>query len=352
MFYRFRKELIAALQNRYDVVLCAPFTGHEGDLRAMGIELIELKMDRRSVNPVKDARLLKEYRKILASVRPDLVITYSIKPNVYLGMLCAAQHIPYFGHVQGLGTAFQKKGLRQAASVLYKNGFRKAKGVFFENQANLDFFLSQKLISARQPILLYGAGVSLDDYPAADYPSASPFHFLYLGRIMREKGMDELIEALHRLRKKGFEFVFDFAGFYEDAYKDQLDAMVQEGWAVNHGFVQDPGPLYAKANCVVLPSWHEGMSNVLLEAASTARPLITSNIPGCKEAVDDGISGFLTEARSADSLYKAMKQMLLCSNEERKQMGLAGRRKMEAVFSRDKVVQTTLEEMEKRLEIK
>lgn len=342
MFYRFRRQLIEALQNQYEVVLSTPFTGHEEDLKQLGITLREIQMDRRSINPLKDLKLIQAYRRLLDEIQPDMVITYSIKPNVYLAPLCREKQIPCFVHVQGLGTAFQKPGIAQAARILYRRGTRKSCGVFFENQANCDFFLANRLMEPEQAIVLSGAGVPLEEYPFCERKQEDSVHILYLGRFMKEKGMDELLWALRELRQEGYDFFFDCAGFCEDEYTEQLEQIQKEGWGKSHGFLEDPRFLYEKASFVVLPSWHEGMSNVLLEGAAMGCPLITTDIPGCREAVLEGESGLLCQVKDRQSLKQALETMLLKTPEERQAMGLAGRRHMEQSFSRQKVVQETL----------
>ncbi len=342
MFWQFRRELALELQKKFEVVLCMPFVGHEDDFQELGFRCIETKIDRRGVNPVTDAKLIRTYREILKSERPDLVITYSIKPNIYAGTLCGEMGIPYFANVQGLGTAFQKKGLAQFVTVLYRNAFRHVRKVFFENEKNAEEFRSRHIIDAEKQVILKGAGVNLDYYALQPYPEHKQVHFLYLGRIMREKGMDELFAAAKRLKEDGESFVIDFCGFFEDEYKTQVEELEKQGICRFHGFQEDPRPFYRDADCVVLPSCHEGMSNVLLEAAATGRPLITSDIPGCREAVDRDRSGFLVPVKDSDSLYAAMKKMLHLSAEERAEMGANGRQKMEREFDKKDVVDATI----------
>ena len=162
---------------------------------------------------------------------------------------------------------------------------------------------------------------------------------------MREKGIDELFEAVERLHNDGYSFVLDLVGFFEDEYKLKVDELIEKKIVNFYGFQSDPRPYYEACDCVVLPSYHEGMSNVLLEGAAIGRPLITSNIYGCKEAVVDGKSGLLCDVKSSESLYNCMKQMLLYSKDERAAMGLYGRRKMEIEFDKHLVVEKTIESL-------
>ena len=348
MLWLFRRELIQALQEKYEVVLSMPFVGHEDDFQNMGIRCIETKVDRRGINPVTDIRLIRTYKKILKEEKPDQVITYSIKPNIYAGWLCGKMKISFCANVQGLGTAFKKAGLAQFVTILYRNAFRNVQTVFFENMGNAEEFQKRHIIPAEKELVLKGAGINLDDYSLEPYPDNEKVHFLYLGRIMKEKGMDELFEAARRLQRESRNFVLDLAGFFEDEYKEQVERLESEGIAVFHGFQEDPRPFYVSADCVVLPSYHEGMSNVLLEAAATGRPLITSDIPGCREAVEQNVSGFLVKVKDSGSLYQAMKQIMEMSRKDRAAMGMAGRKKMELEFDKKKVVADTLQGMRGR----
>lgn len=352
MLYRFRKELIQALMQDHEVVLSMPFVGHEEDFRAMGVRCINTEVDRRGINPKTDLKLFNAYRRLLNQERPDMVITYSIKPNIYAGIACTLAGIPFCANVQGLGTAFQRKGLAQFVTILYKTALYKVKTVFFENEGNAQEFLSRKIIPANKITLLHGAGINLNDYPAMPYPQNDALHFLYLGRIMKEKGLDELFYAMRRLHQEiGNQVILDLVGFFDDDYESEVNSLVADGIAVFHGFQSEPCPHYAAADCVVLPSYHEGMSNVLLEAAAMGRPVITSNIYGCKEAVVEGVSGLLCEPRNTDSLYDAMAKFMKLSREQREAMGRAGRAHMEAEFDKKKVVAETVRALGLEIEI-
>lgn len=343
MLYRFRRELIEALANDHEVVLSMPFVGHEDDFKAMGLRCIETKVDRRGIDPRTDFKLLCTYDRMIKEEHPDIVITYSIKPNIYAGIVCRRRGISYCANVQGLGTAFQKKGLAQFVTILYRAALGKAKTVFFENSENARLFVARGIIPEKKVTLLHGAGINLDEYAYQPYPRNKVTHFLYLGRIMREKGMDELFYAAKRLHDEGAKFVLDLVGFFEDEYKEQVEQMQAAGIAVFHGFQEDPKPYYAAADCVVMPSYHEGMSNVNLEAAATGRPVITTDIPGCREAVEDGKTGLLCTAGSREGLYEAMKRFLELPREQRVNMGKAGCEKMAREFDKKTVVAAALQ---------
>lgn len=343
MLYRFRRELIQALMPEHEVVLSMPFVGHEDDFQAMGLRCINTEVNRRGINPKTDLKLFNTYRRLLKQEKPDMVITYSIKPNIYAGLACSMARIPFCANVQGLGTAFQRKGLAQFVTVLYRTALKKAKTVFFENEGNAREFLDRKIIPEKKITVLSGAGINMEEYPCMPYPENDSVHFLYLGRIMKEKGIDELFTAMRRLHGElGSQVVLDMVGFFDDDYEAEVNSLVADGIAVFHGFQSDPRPYYATADCIVLPSYHEGMSNVLLEASATGRPVITSNIYGCKEAVSDGETGLLCQVRDADDLYEKMLSMARMSRKERAAMGIAANAKMEKEFEKSTIVNKTL----------
>ena len=342
MLWQFRRELIAELMKEHEVIISMPFVGHEEDFQAMGLRCIETAIDRRGINPKTDFRLLKTYYRMLKEEKPDLVITYSIKPNIYAGLVCGMLKIPFCANVQGLGTAFQKAGLAQFVTLLYKLAFRKVRTVFFENEANAEEFQKRHIIPIKKQTVLHGAGINLEYYKKQPYPENEKFHFLYLGRIMREKGMDELFWAVKKLHQEGERFVLDLVGFFEDEYKEQIEELEKQGIVTFHGFSEDPRPYYEGADCVVMPSYHEGMSNVLLEAAAMGRPIITSDIPGCREAVEDGKTGILAKVHNRESLHEVMKKMLQLWKSERREMGIAGCEKMRREFDKKTVVAETM----------
>ena len=345
MLYRFREELIRELGREHEVVLSMPFVGHEEDFRAMGIRCIRTELDRRSIDIRAEVRLLEQYRRLLRREKPDLVITYSIKPNIYAGLACALAGIPYCANVQGLGTAFHRRGLAALVTVLYRMGLSGARTVFFENQTDARTFLDRRILEQRCIRVLPGAGVNLDRCPYAPYPENRPLRFLYLGRIMGEKGVWELFQAFRRLhRERPGTVVLDLVGFYEDdACREEAARLVREGIARDHGFQPNPLPFYAQADCVVLPSYHEGMSNVLLEAAAVGRPVIASDISGCREAVEPERTGFLCRPADPESLLCQLRRMASLPRQSREQMGLRAREKMEREFDRRSVVRETLD---------
>ena len=344
--YQFRRELIEKLLEEHQVLLSLPDGDLVRPLEAMGCRFFDTPMDRRGINPATDMQLFMRYRKLMRWEKPDLVITYTIKPNVYGGMVCRLLRIPYAVNITGLGTAFQSQGmLRKLVTFLYRTALKKAKVVFFENSGNRQVFLDENIVAEEKTCLLSGAGVNLEHYAYVPYPEAGTTRFLFVGRVMKEKGIEELFAAMERLRSEGADCCLDVLGGYEENYAETIRRCEEQGWLHYHGYVTDMRPYIERAHCFVLPSYHEGMANTNLECAAMGRPVITSNIPGCKEAVQEGVSGLLCEPKDSDSLYEAMKRFLNLPPETRAQMGRAGRAHMEAVFDKKKVVMETVKEL-------
>lgn len=341
--YQFRRELIDALLQHHQVLISLPDGDLVRPLEALGCQFLDTPMDRRGTNPIRDIALFKRYRKLLREQRPDLVITYTIKPNIYGGLACRLGRIPYAVNITGLGTAFQKENmLRRLVVFLYKRALKRAKVVFFENSSNMELFQTEDIVSADRCCCLNGAGVNLDRYEYSPYPDTVPIRFLFIGRVMKEKGIDELLTAMRRLQADGQDCCLDVLGGCEEDYTEILRGCEAEGWLHYHGYQKDVRPFIQAAHCFVLPSYHEGMANTNLECAAMGRPVITSDIPGCREAVIDGESGLLCNAKDEESLYRAMKKFLELPKDVREQMGKAGRKRMEEVFDKKKVVEETM----------
>lgn len=342
--YDFRKDLILALRAQGRVTAVVPKNDKWEQLSQIVDTLIELPIDRRGLNPLHDFALLRSYRKLLRTQKPDLVLTYTVKPNIYGGLACRMRKIPYAANITGLGSAIENGGmLRRFVLGLYRSALRRAKVVFFENAGNRDTLVDAKIVPAEKTVVLNGAGVNLSDFPYQPYPQENPIRFLFVGRVMREKGIDEFFAAVQRVKAEfGDAVAFSVAGSYEESYRESMQRMEQAGLLTYLGYQSDMPTLYRAAHCVVLPSYHEGMSNVLLEGAASGRALITTDVAGCREAVVDGVSGFLCAPRSAQSLYEAMCRFLHCTEETRRAMGRAARVHMEQNFDKALVVNQTL----------
>ena len=348
--YMLMQELV---QREHKLAVIVPLANNDSNSYAekkilkLGCKLIKIPIDRRGINLFHDLILFLRYIYTILSECPNLVITYTIKPNIYGCFAARILGKSHAANVTGLGTAFQKRGvLRTLVTVLYRMGLKRAKVVFFENEDNLRLLVRERIVSAGQACLLPGAGVNLDEFGLLPYPEGSgATRFLFMGRVMREKGVDELFAAMERLHSEGFSCTLDVLGNYEEDYADAMAREETAGWLRYHGYQTDVRPYIANCHCFVLPSWHEGMANTNLEAAASGRPVITSDIPGCREAVEDGVSGFLCKPQNAESLYQAMKRFLTLSQSQRQAMGQAGRKRMEAIFDKKAVVRDTIKEL-------
>ena len=347
--YRFRKDLLAALLGAgHEVYISLPDGGFVSELVQLGCRFIDTPIERRGMNPIHDSKLFHQYRAFLKEVKPDLVLTYTIKPNIYGGLACRMTHIPYAVNITGLGSAIENGGwLKKFVLALYKPALKGARVVFFENTGNRDTLAATGVVPQGRDVVLSGAGVNLEDYPYQSYPQEGAVRFLFVGRVMHEKGVDELFAAAKRMKQEyGDGVEFHIVGSFEEGYKPLMDELEKAGVVKYHGYQSDMKRFYAMASCVVLPSYHEGMSNVLLEAAASGRPLITSDIPGCREAVEDGNSGYLCPAKDANALYGAMQRVMKLSVEQRSEMGCRGRERMEQRFSKTAVVTETIKHLE------
>lgn len=344
--YQFRKELIQELLKTNEVFISLPYGELVEPLIQLGCQFIDTPLERRGMNPVKDGKLFFTYLRIFRKVRPEMIVTYTIKPNVYGGFAARISGIPYAVNITGLGTAFQKEGmLRKLVTIMYKLSCRKARVVFFENSENRQIFLNEKIVSEGQACLLNGAGVNIEHFDLMDYPDGDVTKFLFIGRVMKEKGIDELFAAMKMLVDGGVPCTLDVVGGYEEDYKDMIKKYETEGWLRYHGYQKDVRPFIKACHCFVLPSWHEGMANTNLECAASGRPVITSNIHGCMEAVENTITGFLVNRHDKQDLFRKMKDFSEIDYEKRKIMGIAGRKRMEDMFSKSSVVEKTIRKL-------
>ena len=351
--FDFRGMLIQGLIGKgYGVTAVTPFDTKIEELEQLGVDLIKTDINRRGINIKEDFRLVCEYKKILKKLKPDFVITYTIKPNIYAGFVCRLFNIPYIVNITGLGTAFQSDNLLKRIVVhMYKIALKKVKLVFFENIDNRKTFVDLKITSIDKTHVLNGAGVDLEYFKQLDYIKKDEIRFLFIGRVMKEKGINELFYAINKLRKDDINCQLDILGGFEEDYLDVIN-ILEEKRIVNYkGYQQDVRPYIQRADCFVLPSWHEGMANTNLECAASGRPIITSNINGCKEAVIEGKSGLLCNPNDPEDLYEKMKVFCNMTFDERKRMGICGRAHMEEVFDKKKVVADTIQSIEQVLKL-
>lgn len=349
--YSFRKELIQRLVNEgHEVYISTPADTKNKYFYDMGCNVIDTPVDRRGTNPIKDIQLLLYYQALIKKNTPDIVLTFTIKPNIYGGLACRATKTPHIANVTGLGTSIENGGfLQKITLILYANGLRKASCVFFQNEANKQFFIDKHIVSGNIR-LVPGSGVNLKEHRFEEYPDNDELiKFLFIGRIMRNKGIDELLEAAQKIKHIYPNTQFHLIGGCEEDYMTRLNNLEHQGIIRYHGHQNNVHSFIKSAHTVIHPSYHEGMSNALLEAASTGRPVLASNIPGCKEIFDEGVTGFGFEARSTESLINAAERFINLPYEEKKKMGAAGRKKMENEFNRNIVINAYLDEMQNNM---
>lgn len=346
--YNFRRELVEQLlREGHEVIISSPYGERIDNLKAMGCEYREIQFSRHGTNPIRELMLITAYRKLLREVQPDIVFSYTIKPNIYGAIACSSMKIPCVANITGLGTAVENQGILQRVTVLlYKYAFRNVKKVFFQNTDNMQFFIDRKIVFNNCD-LLPGSGVNLQRFAPIEYPESPKIEFAFISRIMKEKGVDQYIEAAEYITEKYPDTVFHLCGFCEQAYEERLRDLSEKGVIVYHGMVNDIRPVLERIHCVIHPTYYpEGMSNVLLESCASARPIITTNRPGCGEIVDDGTNGYICEAQNSKNLIEKIEKFLALSHNERCGMGLAGRRKVEGAFDRNIVVQKYIKELE------
>lgn len=353
--YLFRRELILHwIKKGNNVVTVLPKEGDISKIRDLGCKVIEISMERRGMNPIKDSRLLLSYFAILKKEKPDVVLTYTIKPNLYGGIAARVLKIPYFINVTGLGTAIKNGGiLSQVLLKMYHFSTKKAKCVFFQNQENMDFML-QHSIGNKHHRLLPGSGVNMEEHPLVEYPSEEKeLRFLAIFRIMKDKGIEEYLSLIEKMMEKNKSKTLKFAliGSYEeetkDYYQPKINRLIHKGWLTYYGYSDRVSEIMAEYHVIIHPSYHEGMSNVLLEAASCGRPILATKIAGCKETFIEGKSGIGFLPADTKDLIRAVEELLKKTEEEKRNMGLAGRQHIEKNFDRKIIIQAYEEEIEK-----
>lgn len=361
--YCFRKELIEALiAEGYEMLISCP-DGPKFELMK-GIPYIydNPDIDRRGTNPVKDFGLLMHYRKLFKQYKPSVVLTYTAKPNVYASLAANQLGIPVINNLTGLGSVVNESGVKKAFIMwLFKLAYRNSACMMFQNETNMKVAINQGMVKGKYR-LIPGSGVDTNRYPLQPYPeggdgkTGEPVVFNYMGRVMHDKGVDDYIEAAKRIKKDYPQTEFNMLGFIEPTenhYEQDLKGLQEQGVVIYRGSQKDVKPYIARSHATIHPSTYgEGMSNVLLESASSGRFLITTNNPGCQETVEDGKTGYIYAGGDVDALIKVIERFLAMPNGQRKQFGERGRKRMEELFSRRIVIEAYKEEIKRILDNK
>lgn len=347
--YNFRRELAERLvKEGYRVIVVLPVTEETKKITDLGCEVIDVPVERRGTNPVHDFKLFLAYRKIMKRIRPDVVLTYTIKPNVYGGLAAGSLNIPYFCTITGLGVAIEGGGiLKKISLMLYKAGLSRVTKVFFQNKENKRVFEEAHIGKGRYE-LVNGSGVNIEEFGNIPFPDMNKAaEFVFISRVQKAKGVDNYLEMAERIRAAYPDTVFHILGFCEEDYKERLETLTKEGIIRYHGMQQDIRPIMERCQCLIHPSFHEGMSNVCMEAAAAGRVVIASNISGCREIVEEGVTGFLVNPGDTGDLVRAVEYFLNLRYNEKMQMGENGRKKMRKDFNREDVVLKYMEEIKK-----
>ena len=347
VIYNFRLELVERLINDgYEVHISSPYGERIDDLVSLGAIFHDITMDRHGMNPISELKLLLSYRRLFEEVKPDMVLGYTIKPNIYGAMAAGWRNIPFVANITGLGTAVENPGISQKLMLLlYKIAFRKIQKVFFQNTENQQFFIDHKIALGKHG-LLPGSGVNLERFTLKEYPNGDTIRFAFISRIMKEKGIDQYLEAAEAIKEKYPNTEFHICGFCETEYEGKLNEFNDNGTVIYHGMLRDVAGFLDDIHCVVHPTYYpEGLSNVLLEASASGRPIITTDRSGCREVIEDGVNGYMIPQKDSKALIEAIDKFMQLDYESKKAMGIAGRKKVEKEFDRQIVVNKYLGEL-------
>lgn len=347
--YAFRRELIQRLaQDGHQIFLSLPDAPENQYFEDLGCKIIPTQVDRRGVNPLKDLMLLQRYRQMMRRIQPDYIFSYTIKPNIYGSIASHALGLKQICNITGTGATFLRKTLLcRVVHFLYRRSVRTAELVFFQNTGDRDYFIQHNLINGNDA-MLPGSGVNLHQFQVAPMPDQSIIRFIYIGRVMKLKGIEEYLACAKTIRSRHPNTEFLIAGWNEEAAYQPLVEQYHKAGVVRYlGFCDEIQEWIAQTHCTVLPSHGgEGVPNVLLESAAMGRACIASSIHGSTDVVEDGINGFLFEPAQASSLIAAVEQFLQLTPAQRQAMGLAGRAKVEREFDRELVIQAYLNMIE------
>jgi len=350
--FNFRMNFVKALLEKgYEVHTIAPHDNYTHLLEAAGCKHHDVKMDSRGANPIKDIALTFELWGIYRRLRPDIILHYTIKPNVYGTLAASILRIPTINNVCGLGTVFLKNNVvSMMAMFLYKIAFRFPKKVFFQNPDDLALFLDKNLVPAKSADLIPGSGIDLEKFQPFDFKRNKSFTFLLISRLITDKGIMEYIEAVEKLRLKGINARFQLLGAKDPEHKRGIQLSVIDQWVKSNtieylGTTDDVRRFINEADCIVLPSYREGTPRTLLEAASSSKPIVATDVPGCHHVVEDKYNGLLCKLKDSDDLASKMEQMLSLDDATLKKFGENGRKKIEFEFDEKLVITKYLNEI-------
>ena len=350
--YNFRREIVRALvEAGHEVILNYPLGEHTEEIKALGCKVIDADVSRRGTSIAGDLKYYKACKKLIRETKPDVVLTYTVKPNVYGSLAAQKTKTPYVNNVTGISSALENGGLlAKLVLTLQKKGLKKSRCVFFQNPENRRLYIEKKVIRPdAHTVLLPGSGVNLELHKFEEYPEETDaLKFLIISRVREDKGFNEFFDMAERIKKEVPKAEFHIAGWYEeDSYAQRVKELEKKGIVVYHGKKnpEEVHELIRQSHCIIHPSYHEGMANVILEAAASGRPVLASNIHGCVEGFDEGSTGFAFEVKNADALYACVKKFIALPYSQKAEMGRKARKKMEKEFDRQFVAQAYLKEI-------
>jgi glycosyltransferase involved in cell wall biosynthesis len=349
----FRMNIIVALQQQgFRVVAIAPRDAHHAQLEQSGVEFHALDFRSAGISPLHDGYLFLRYVGLLRAIRPAVFLGFTIKPNIYGSLAARLLGIPAINNVSGLGTAFIKQGLiTRVVTQLYRQALRRSATVFFQNGEDREQFVAARMVDRAQSRLLPGSGVDLVRFTPTPLPAGQPFTFLLIARLLWDKGVQEYVDAARIVKRRHPDARFQILGFADvdnrtAVPRAALDEWIEEGLVEHLGAADDVRPSIAACDCVVLPSYREGLPRSLLEASAMARPIVATDVPGVRDVVEHRHTGLLCTVRSAPSLAEAMLEMIELRPAERSAMGQAGRALVERGFGIDRVTRLYLDAVE------
>jgi len=350
----FRKELIHTLiEKNYEVYFTVPESKENQQVKEllnMGTKYVQNSINGRSINPFFELKTLFQLKKIVQNIEPDIILSFTIKPNIYGSYVAKKYKIPIIINITGLGSGFNNAYTKILVEKMYKYACKNAFCIFFQNEANYNYFIENKIAKKDKSKIVPGSGVNLEKFkPMEKTKEDGIVRFLFIGRIMKEKGIEEYLEAAKYISNKYSNVEFQIVGPYEEEkYKDVI-LNLNNSKIKYLGKSDDVRKEIKEVDCIINPTYHEGMSNVLLEGAAMGKPLMASNIPGCKEIVEDGVNGYLFEPKNTQKLIEKIEEFLKLSSSEREKLGRAGRQKVEENFDRNIVIKAYLETIDKIL---
>lgn len=340
-----RRELIERIvAEGYELTVCTPESDDDFLIKELGCKKVSINYDAHSMNPFQDMNLLRTYYKFIKKVKPICVITFTIKPNIYVSIVCRIFKINCMSNITGLGPVFEKNGIiKKLVLLMYRVSMKRKGVIFFQNKSDMNYLLNNK-IGINKNILIPGSGVNINRFTSIPYPSNATIEFVFISRLIKEKGIDQYLDVAKYIMAKYNNVYFHICGGMTKEYKSIIDEFTKNNTIIYHGLISDVREILKKTHCTIHPTYYpEGMSNVLLESCACARPIITTDRSGCREIVDDGVNGFIVEEKNSDDLINKVEEFINLNYESKKNMGLNARHKVVREFNREIVVDKYME---------